>query len=322
MQTTTTTDSSFSTTSSLSKDYSSEFKKQAFKSLNFAQNRSIFVSDSLLTNSQSSVSITDRNVNKYRPVIYDNPSTTVKDTITKPIQIQANHKHLKALQHREREPVVSGSVPITSKLVPSSSPPVSANTGNLNRILFRKRFRSKSLDQLPNTTKSNTTKKDKKQAFKGITKERYFYDPRFNKTQTTKKQPKDYKSSSFATSSSFSSDSSTYSHASIDNNFFSRFQWPHKFLSNKLKYVRLLDFSVKSYTHMAGTLARCLRTRKKSEYMFSINFNWVKRNRTFFFYNNDNNNMRITFIIFPTRLVTWFEIICMVLKAVLLLIAY
>lgn len=272
MKTTTTTDSSFSTTSSLSKDYSSEFKKQAFKSLNFAQNRSIFVSDALLTNSQSSFSITDRNAKKYRSVIIDNPSTTVKDTVaTKPIQIQANHKHLKAVQHREREPVGSDSVPNTSKLELSSSPPVSANTDNLNRILFRKRFRSKSLDQLPNTTKSHTTKKEKKQAVKSSTaKERYFYDPRFNKTQTSKKQPKDYKSSSFATSSSFSSDSSTYSHASndpniYDNNFFSRFQWLHKFLSNKLKYVWiLLFFALLKARHICLELFRAAYVRKRN----------------------------------------------------------
>ncbi len=127
--------------------------------------------------------------------------------------------------------IVSSSVPSTSKSAHSQ------RSSNLDRLFSHsKRFRSRSLDQYPRAdlAKKNPLFKKKRQNKKSqVVKERFFYDPRFNKTPEHLQQFVEGLSDSDSVSSHTSSHDSNIS--SNSSSFFSKLQWPPKFLTSKSK---------------------------------------------------------------------------------------
>ena len=123
---------------------------------------------------------------------------------------------------------------------------------NLNKLLFRKRFHSKSLDQLNeiDATKPNepthVTPTRKKKSFirKAARPKNIFYDPRFNSPPHSNTSNNLSSVSSPSTSSTSSSNSSSNSSYLVPQNFLYKLNWPHKFLLSKRK---------KKHTEQAAT---------------------------------------------------------------------
>lgn len=189
------TDSSFSTTSVNSQYSLNQYSTSVSPSPHLQLFKKTLTADESIKR-KSFLGIQNSNSSIFNSEDKANKRQAPSKTKTKPIEI-------KSLNQTLNSDISPRSAPYRDKIVQPST----TSRVNFNRFLFRRRYRSKSLDQLPTLKSKKVFHKKKK-----IPKEKFFYDPRFNKL------PRSKANSSYFPTSSYSTASSSFSRSSSDSN--------------------------------------------------------------------------------------------------------